>query len=428
MSDNHANALPSKDDIDALERLAALHKAGDLSDDEFVEEKNVLLHHTQPEVPIAQVSRKNSSRKWILIAAAVVVSLFGLLVYFFAFHRMAPREERRADLLKACGFGDTAAIGQLLRQDSTLSAGSPNCIAVAMRARKREAVKLLIAFRVNPNGVDDSGYTPLMYAAAMGDTACVRVIYRGGAIVDAVSSHPKEEGTTAVMQAAMYGRPETINTLAELGANLSLTDNSGKTALDYASARGKAQASKVLLQHGASSTLPSIATVYLKGRFFGTSSRMLIYSDIPNDRYAVDLAMRNPYSNENIAVRTITTGEDTYTVNYNQHTVAHRLRDRSQADVGKMIDLESIVGSIGDYSLLDSHMDTVLFLGKPCQALTIGTYGYRIKCWLWNSMPLKIGVWSESGQIVDLSATKIDDKSGIDEAKFRIPLGFARGD
>ena len=68
------------------------------------------------------------------------------------------------------------------------------------------------------------------YAATKGSVPIVRELLDKSAYIDAESPN----GTTPLMMAAMYGSPEVVKILLEAGADPTLKNGLGLTALDFA--------------------------------------------------------------------------------------------------------------------------------------------------------------------------------------------------
>ncbi len=105
----------------------------------------------------------------------------------------------------------------------------------AVRGGNLEKVQRLIAQGANVNAKSNKNYTALMEAAKNGSTSIVRELIARGADVNALDV---DKGT-ALMEAAYYGNAyygnvELASELLMAGANKTLKDKRGKTALDYA--------------------------------------------------------------------------------------------------------------------------------------------------------------------------------------------------
>ncbi len=82
----------------------------------------------------------------------------------------------------------------------------------------------------NDADVNKTGWTPLHYAATGGHVPVIEFLLDQSAYIDAESPN----GTTPLMMAAMYGSPEAVKVLIQAGADLTLKNQLGMTALDFA--------------------------------------------------------------------------------------------------------------------------------------------------------------------------------------------------
>lgn len=96
---------------------------------------------------------------------------------------------------------------------------------------------------VNINIVDDSGRTPLVYAAVGGHTDTMTILLKSGAIVDAID----HGGRTALFHASYYSLPEAIKVLLKYGADITHRDFYGKTVLHYSVFSDRVESTKILL-------------------------------------------------------------------------------------------------------------------------------------------------------------------------------------
>jgi ankyrin repeat protein len=85
------------------------------------------------------------------------------------------------------------------------------------------------------SAVEGAFWTVFMRAASAGDTNTVRQLALDGVEVNGQSPN----GTTALMAAVKNGHAETAFELVELGADLSLTDIDGISAIDWAKRKGQ---------------------------------------------------------------------------------------------------------------------------------------------------------------------------------------------
>ena len=82
--------------------------------------------------------------------------------------------------------------------------------------------------------VNRPGWTPLHYAASSGGVLVIRLLLDHDAYIDAESPNK----TTPLMMAARAGRREAVQYLLDEGADLSLKNDAGLNASDFARAQG----------------------------------------------------------------------------------------------------------------------------------------------------------------------------------------------
>lgn len=99
----------------------------------------------------------------------------------------------------------------------------------------------------NDADVNKTGWTPLHYAATGGHVPVIEFLLDQSAYIDAESPN----GTTPLMMAAMYGSPEAVKVLIQAGADLTLKNQLGMTALDFA-VRGQRANARELIETGLS--------------------------------------------------------------------------------------------------------------------------------------------------------------------------------
>lgn len=92
----------------------------------------------------------------------------------------------------------------------------------------------LLQENANPNVASKSGVTPLVMAAQMNFIEGVEALVEGGADVDVANA----TGETPLISAVHARNYELMEVLLRSGANPDRTDNSGRSARDYASERG----------------------------------------------------------------------------------------------------------------------------------------------------------------------------------------------
>lgn len=124
-----------------------------------------------------------------------------------------------------------------------------------VRNAKDESVLMLAALKGylplvqklvdNDADVNKTGWAPLHYAASGGHVPVIAHLLDHSAYIDAESPN----GTTPLMMAAMYGSPEAVKHLIQAGADLTIKNQLGLTALDFA-IRGQRQNAKELIETG----------------------------------------------------------------------------------------------------------------------------------------------------------------------------------
>ena len=96
---------------------------------------------------------------------------------------------------------------------------------------------------VDINGKDSDGQTALMYATKRSFTPTMEFLLENGAEVNAQSS---KRGITALIIAAAVGDENLVRLLLDHGADKTLAENDGSTALDRARQNGHSAVVKVL--------------------------------------------------------------------------------------------------------------------------------------------------------------------------------------
>ena len=128
-------------------------------------------------------------------------------------------------------------------------------VKTEVRNEKDESVLMLAALKgflplvkqlvENDADVNKTGWTPLHYAASGGHVSIVEFLLENSAYIDAESPN----GSTPLMMAAMYGSPESVKVLIQAGADLTIKNQLGLTALDFA-VSGNRQNAKELIETG----------------------------------------------------------------------------------------------------------------------------------------------------------------------------------
>ena len=140
-------------------------------------------------------------------------------------------------LLLAIREPSPKVIGVLLKapgiRAEVRNAKDESALMLAALAGMRDVCARLIALDAD---VNKTGWTPLHYAATGGHDAVIRLLLEHYAYIDAESPNQ----TTPLMMAAMYGSATSVKLLLEAGADATLRNEAGLSALDFAQ-RGQRQ-------------------------------------------------------------------------------------------------------------------------------------------------------------------------------------------
>ena len=130
-----------------------------------------------------------------------------------------------------------------------------------------EIIKLLLAAKADVNVVTNDGRTALMEAAQYGRTKVVKQLLTANADVNAKGYN----GWTALMWAAFFYAPtKEVKLLLDANAHLNTKDNEGWTALMYAATFGRTEMVKLLL--AAKADVNAVAT---DGGYKGQTARQI---------------------------------------------------------------------------------------------------------------------------------------------------------
>ena len=90
--------------------------------------------------------------------------------------------------------------------------------------------------------VNKPGWTPLHYASTNGHLQIMDLLLENHAYIDAESPNR----TTPLMMAAQYGTPAAVKLLLEAGADATLRNQLGLTAIDFANKAGRTDAAELI--------------------------------------------------------------------------------------------------------------------------------------------------------------------------------------
>ncbi|PWT89132.1 MAG: hypothetical protein C5B56_07630 [Proteobacteria bacterium] len=194
-----------------------------------------------------------------------------------------------AGLHDAAARGDVAEIEKLIAEGERpdlQDANSRTPLHVTAFLRRHEAAQALIRLGANPNALDAERYDITTIAAVNNDAVMLRIALDGGANARAVTSpydgtaliaaahrghveivrmliaakaplnHVNNLGWTALIEAVVLGNGSanhtaTVAALVEAGADVTVPDRHGTTALSYARSRGYSQIARILEKAGA---------------------------------------------------------------------------------------------------------------------------------------------------------------------------------
>ena len=155
------------------------------------------------------------------------------------------RKEEPTHLLQRddCANSDIGSISQSYRNTNawkptdveprTVSEESPRRLA-ALQGMRATAARLID----RGADVNKPGWTPLHYAATNGHVALIRLLLEHHAYIDAASPN----ASTPLMMAAFYGSPAAVKLLLECGADPTLQNDQGLSALDFANRNSRVDA------------------------------------------------------------------------------------------------------------------------------------------------------------------------------------------
>ena len=166
----------------------------------------------------------------------------------FRFTAQLEREEaqkqalRNPPLLDAVVKGDMARVKSLLPEATDFD--KQLAMVVAVTTDRSDAVEALIAAKASLAGPDDHGRTALM-AAAVHCPRCVPLLVRAGADLNA---QDVTNGWTALVWSLEEGQAVSAKQLIAAGTNLDLRDQKGRTALMHTAALGSQTVYKEVVQ------------------------------------------------------------------------------------------------------------------------------------------------------------------------------------
>jgi ankyrin repeat protein len=227
------------------------------------------------------------NRRFALLPIAAALALLAGAPIALLMAQTPPSErdlQIYAGLHAAAAGGDVAAIEEFVadgEMPNIQDSKSRTPLIVAAFRRQQAAAQALLRLGANPNARDADGYDVLTIAAINHDTEMLKLALAGGAnaravvgrdngsalisaaqlgFVDIVRAlieakadldHVNGRGWTALITAVVLGNgskehTETVDALVAARADGDIKDRQGKTAIDYARARGYADMVRIL--------------------------------------------------------------------------------------------------------------------------------------------------------------------------------------
>jgi ankyrin repeat protein len=147
-----------------------------------------------------------------------------------------PTEKSEPALVFAIRSGAQKTVAYLIKQPGiqidASNTADETALMLAANSNDLASAKLLIEAGAS---VNRPNWTPLHYAASKGHTAMMRVLIENDAYIDAESPN----GTTPLMMAAYYATPNAVKLMLEEGADPTLQNQDGQTALAMAASKDK---------------------------------------------------------------------------------------------------------------------------------------------------------------------------------------------
>ena len=149
-------------------------------------------------------------------------------------------------LMHAAVGGDLDIVNLLLREGAEVNERASNGWSALMLASAKgfsQIVKRLIQVNGELNSRDIFGWTPLMHAVEQNRMNVIELLVSTS---DSHIDNRNIDGVTALHRAAALGYSEIVRVLLVAGARADLSDQTGRTAVDYAMESGNLQIAKEL--------------------------------------------------------------------------------------------------------------------------------------------------------------------------------------
>ena len=155
----------------------------------------------------------------------------------------------RTAMLTAVTAGQTHIVQQLLKRGVQPEKRNGEILQEAIRKRHPDIVRLLLAAGADANRTDNYNRNVLSQAACFNPPEVIDMLIKAGAQVNLISAdHFRSTPLINACKLQKQDPVEVVRLLLAAGADASLKDASGKTALDYATERGHTQSAELLQQ------------------------------------------------------------------------------------------------------------------------------------------------------------------------------------
>ena len=184
-----------------------------------------------------------------------VIRKAGLALALIASGLSAPALAQYSDsfnFLKAVRERDGTEATKLLNEPGTTVVNArdrttnESGLHIVVQRRDDLWTKFLLERGANPNAADRNGVTPVMIAASLGFVDGLERLVKAGGRVDV----PNASGETPLIAAVHRRDTAVIRVLLKHGASADRTDNSGRSARDYAMLMGSAAGVVAELERG----------------------------------------------------------------------------------------------------------------------------------------------------------------------------------
>ncbi|CAN8071618.1 unnamed protein product [Agarophyton chilense] len=228
-----------------------------------------------------------------------------------------------------------------------------------------EMVQVLLEGGANANVVRGDGLTPLHVACDSGHGGVARVLLEHNCSVDnVVPQGGRYSGFTPVMFAARLGNAEIINMLINKGGSLDFAKADGFTALHLAALNGNTTSCKLLVEAGANTGLPDengylplqLATRHQHFDVVGTLLEAKVDADCSGPQGLTSLHIACFLGDARLIWLLIRSGADVNRVNKDKATPLHIAAGREQGRVS----MQLLMANGAALEMLDNERDTPL--------------------------------------------------------------------